>query len=190
MATKQNEVRVGVQPPPGNVVAPNGFPADPGPRDAPQIFLDAKDIRVAVFCEEQNCSLEREVDEDDPRSWSWVAYLRTPSHESTEKPVSTLRIVPPPHDPHPNGFYDPSEEPYIKITRVATLSTARGLGLSRQLLNHAFDYLASQPQLIARGWKGLVLTHAQVDVEGMYLKLGFVTDDKLGRWDEEGIEHL
>lgn len=39
-------------------------------------------------------------------------------------------------------------------------------------------------------WRGLVLVHAQVDVEGMYRGLGFVTDEGLGRWDEEGIEHV
>ena len=39
-------------------------------------------------------------------------------------------------------------------------------------------------------WKGLVLVHAQVDVESMYQRLGFETDDSLGRWDEEGIEHV
>ena len=39
-------------------------------------------------------------------------------------------------------------------------------------------------------WKGLVLVHAQVSVEKVWAKMGFVTDEKLGRWDEEGIEHL
>jgi predicted GNAT family N-acyltransferase len=39
-------------------------------------------------------------------------------------------------------------------------------------------------------WKGLVLVHAQVDVERMYQGLGFVTNESLGRWDEEGIEHV
>jgi hypothetical protein len=37
---------------------------------------------------------------------------------------------------------------------------------------------------------GVVLVHAQVDVETMYAGLGFETDQSLGRWDEEGIEHV
>lgn len=41
-----------------------------------------------------------------------------------------------------------------------------------------------------QAWRGLALVHAQVDVEGMYSGLGFVRDEGLGRWDEEGIEHV
>jgi len=36
----------------------------------------------------------------------------------------------------------------------------------------------------------LVLVHAQVDVERMYEGLGFVRDEGLGRWEEEGIMHV
>jgi predicted GNAT family N-acyltransferase len=39
-------------------------------------------------------------------------------------------------------------------------------------------------------WKGLVLVHAQVQGEKMYERFGFVTDEKMGKWDEEGIEHV
>jgi predicted GNAT family N-acyltransferase len=45
-------------------------------------------------------------------------------------------------------------------------------------------------EISGQGWKGMVLVHAQVSVEKMWAKMGFVTDDKLGRWDEEAIEHL
>lgn len=40
------------------------------------------------------------------------------------------------------------------------------------------------------GWNGLVLVHAQTVVESFYKRLGFVTDEGMGRWYEEGIEHL
>ena len=190
MTIERNDIDIQVQPPPGNVVAPNGFPADPRPKNAPQIFLDAMKIRIEIFCDEQKCAVEPELDEDDPRSWSWVAYQQSPN--ALEKvPVATLRIVPPPHAPHPNGFHDPDEEPYVKLTRVATMTHARGQGLNKLLMSNAFEYLvSSQPNQISSQWKGLVLTHAQVSVEGLYTKLGFVTDERLGRWDEEGIEHL
>lgn len=184
-----SSIRVEICPPPGSIVAPNGFPADPRPKDAPNVFLDAMDIRIRVFCDEQKCALEPELDEDDPRSWSWVAYQQS-STEDSWYAVSTLRIVPPPHLPHPNGYHDPHEKPYVKLTRVATLAEARGKGLNKFLLNQASDYLTKNPKSMGSRWEGLVLTHAQVAVEGLYMKFGFITDDKLGRWDEEGIEHL
>ncbi|OJJ43283.1 hypothetical protein ASPZODRAFT_19685 [Penicilliopsis zonata CBS 506.65] len=185
-----------LQLPPGPIVTRNSCLTSPASQEIPQPFLDARQIRIRVFCEEQNCSLEGEIDEDDPRSWSWIAYETSESdninnnHNNSSEPVATIRIVPPPHAPHPNGFHDPTEEAYIKLTRVATLPHARGRGLSRILLARACDYLAQRPDEVSPEWNGLILTHAQVDVEGMYLKLGFVTDERLGRWDEEGIQHL
>jgi predicted GNAT family N-acyltransferase len=170
--------------PPGNIVAPNGFPANPRPKEAPRLFLDAMNVRIKVFCDEQNCALEPELDEDDPRSWHWVAY------SENNEPVSVIRIVPPPHGPHPNGYQDAEEETYVKLGRVATMPNHRGKGLSRKLTNEAFSWLSTHSEEVADGWKGLVLCHAQIDVEKMYGKLGFVSDAKLGKWDEEGIEHV
>jgi predicted GNAT family N-acyltransferase len=146
------------------------------------------EIRIRVFCEEQKCDLEPELDEDDPRSWHWVVYHT--EGVGPDQPVSVIRIVPPPHGPHPNGFHDQDEEPYVKLGRVATMANARGNGLMRVLSEEAFRWLATHSDEVGAGWKGLILTHAQVDVEKMYTKLGFVTDEKLGRWDEEGIEHV
>lgn len=179
-----------VQRPPGSIVAPNGFPADPRPVGAPKPFLDAMDVRIKIFCDEQKCAIEPELDEDDPKSWSWISYSVTSGATPSEKPVSTIRLVPPPHPPHPNGFHDADEEPYIKVTRVATLPEARGKGLSKKLLVEAFEYLAGHPEEIGNGWRGMVLVHAQVSVEKMYSRMGFVTDDRLGTWEEENIEHV
>ena len=181
-----------LQRPPGKIVAPHGFPTDPRPKNAPKVFLDAMDIRIKVFCDEQRCAIEPELDEDDPRSFSWVVYQGPISADPGDvgEPVSTIRIVPPPHAPHPNGFVDPHEAPYVKLTRVATLSHARGKGLNKKLIREALGWLAEHPDEVGGGWDGLVLTHAQCVIEGFYGKMGFVTDDRLGRWDEEGIEHL
>lgn len=189
MSTTGQDITIKLQSPPGNVVAPNGFPADPRPAGAPKEFLDAMDIRIKVFCDEQNCAIEPELDEDDPKSWSWIAYQKLPG-SNQDIPVSTIRLTPPPHPPHPNGFDDPNEEPYVKLSRVATIAEARGQKLNKILMDTAFAYLAANPRSVDEGWRGLLLTHAQVYIEGMYLKLGFITDDRLGRWDEEGIEHL
>lgn len=189
MSSASSDIQIKVQPPPGNIVAPNGFPADPRPAGAPKEFLDAMDIRIKVFCDEQHCTIEPELDEDDPKSWSWIAYQKLPGNDE-EVPVSTIRLTPPPHPSHPNGFHDPDEEPYVKLSRVATITQARGQGLNKKLMDAAFTYLITHPHVAGQGWKGHVLTHAQVYIEGMYVKLGFVTDARLGRWDEEGIEHL
>ncbi|OQV05915.1 hypothetical protein CLAIMM_10571 [Cladophialophora immunda] len=176
-------------PPPGDDAAPHGFPADPRAPESPKkIFRDAMEVRIKVFCDEQKCPLEAELDEDDLRSWHWIVYGWDPAGEIT--PVACLRIVPPPHLPHPNGFSDPDEKPYVKLGRVATLPEHRGKGLGRRLTETALQWSYANSLAIHPEWDGLVLAHAQVAVEKMYEKLGFVTDERLGRWDEVGIEHL
>jgi predicted GNAT family N-acyltransferase len=170
--------------PPGPSIAPDGFPAQPLPTDAPQAFLDTMAIRIAVFCDEQKCSLEAELDEDDPRSWSWIVY------NAESQPVSIVRLVPPPHPSHSNDYHDPKEKSYVKLTRLATLAQERGKGLGKILLQTALDWASTHQQEIGKGWEGLVLLHAQTSVEAMYAKMGFVTDAKLGKWNEEGIEHV
>lgn len=179
-------------PPPGiSDLAPNGFPTQPFPANAPKVFIDAMTVRVRVFCVEQKCAVEPELDEDDPRSWHWVMYAKDDSQPSSHGiPVSVIRIVPPPHGPHPNGYDDADEEPYCKLGRVATMKEWRGKGLSKKLIEEAMTWLGTNGKAVGSGWKGNVLAHAQVEVEKMYERTGFRTDEKLGRWDEEGIEHL
>jgi predicted GNAT family N-acyltransferase len=171
-------------PPPMAIIAPHGFPTSPLPANAPKPFLDAMRVRLAVFCDEQHCSTDAELDEDDLRSWQWVVYY-------AEEPVACIRLCPSPHAPHPNDYADPDEEPYLKLQRFATLASHRGKGLGRLLVDTSLQWAAEHKEEIGgKGWKGMVLVHAQVSVEKVWAKMGFVTDVKLGRWDEEGIEHL
>lgn len=107
--------------------------------------------------------------------------------------------------------YDLDHEPYIKFGRVAVLSSYRGNGLARQLMETAMGWAEKNAGVMTAAfegvfhrerarlglepaqppaWKGLALVHAQVEVEGLYKRLGFVTDERLGRWVEEGIEHV
>lgn len=92
----------------------------------PPTFRDAMAVREAVYGE-QGIPLEAEFDEDDARSWHWVAYasvaahsamppkrMRRPSsHANTPAddarrasatairvPVATIRMIPPPHRPN------------------------------------------------------------------------------------------
>lgn len=141
-------------------------------------------VRLAVFCEEQHCSASAELDEDDPRSWQWILY-------DDDEPVACIRLCPPPHAPHPNGFMDAGEEPYLKLQRFATVASHRGRGLGRMLVATSLRWAAEhKDDICGEDWKGMVLVHAQVSVEKVWAKMGFVTDERLGRWDEEGIEHL
>lgn len=141
------------------------------------------------------------------------------STSSSRNPIAVIRLVPPPHAPHallthptssPLPPYDWIHEPYIKLTRVAVLPSHRGLGLGRRLVETALTWAAAhageidgavrrvaqeskiqgEGEVEVRPWRGLVLVHAQVDVERMYEGLGFVRDEGLGRWEEEGIMHV
>lgn len=187
-------------------------------------------VRDRVFVQEQGCSAEAEIDEDDPRSWHWVVYARNDNNnnnndddnasttqeeeeEEEEKPVAVIRLVPPPHAPHLTLHnpalaaseslpkYDLHHEPYIKITRVAVLPEFRGYGLCRMMMEmvHAWavrnaeainEILHLQVQQNDRQWTGLVMLHAQVQVEGMYKRFGYETDVQMGTWEEEGIQHV
>lgn len=89
------------------------------PATIPSTFLDAMEVREEVFVKEQGVPLENEFDVDDARSCHWVVYasvnrteepevraengdLIQPRKSSTRStPIGTLRLVPFPHDPHP-----------------------------------------------------------------------------------------
>lgn len=110
----------------------------------------------------------------------------------------------------PNGDHTlHRSEPYVKLGRLATLPQFRKMGLSRLLIKAALDYAAAHPDAIvpplspaelekqrlegrpeAQGWKGLVVIHAQTQVQGFWEKYGFKVDEVMGTWDEEGIEHV
>ncbi|KAL8918433.1 MAG: hypothetical protein Q9208_007338 [Pyrenodesmia sp. 3 TL-2023] len=213
------------------------------PYNVPNLFLQALSVRIPVFVHEQGCSLEGEVDEDDARSWQFVAFAEG-------RACATLRVVPPDWvhhgerddrvsgeekedvkkeeeatEPHhgATGMWD-GREKYIKIGRMATLKEYRGQGIAARLLEEALRWAGAHraeisgegkegrsPELVegdrltgrgGRGgegeeqggvedeWKGLVLSHAQSEVKEWWTKMGFVEDEGLGRWWEEGIEHV
>jgi len=146
------------------------------PEGIPEVFLQAMDIRTEVYVNEQHVPLENEFDEDDHKSYHWVAYASVgspsigaketgeqqgerqdgASNQAQEQqsqgrktstankvPVGTIRLVPPPHAPHPeheggstldNKAADVqhergAEEPYIKLGRLAVLKPYRGVVL-------------------------------------------------------------
>lgn len=224
----------------------------------PQTFLDAMEVRQAVFVEEQGVPLEFEVDEDDPRSCHWVVYASVnqtdapevrhaatgevvqPRRSSTRStPIGTVRLVPFPHPPHPapggryedgrlvggagplaaaaqqpsgadrpTGMHD-GREPYVKLGRLAVVKEFRGHKVARLLVGTAlawmrghadyfnpsvaqlgFDQLAIERASDIPKWAGLVGCHAQDGAVGAWVKSGFVVDEGMGTWWEEGIPHV
>ncbi|EEP79413.1 predicted protein [Uncinocarpus reesii 1704] len=190
-------------PPPGPALR-RPTPSNPAPSCNPHVFNDAMDVRTMIFVNEQGCSPESEFDEDDPRSWHWVFY---DGRADKQIPIGVIRLVPPPHPSHETLLRDSGashqlerhaepEEPYVKLTRVGLLPAYRGMGLSRKLVDTALDWAAEHKhEVVSAGcnkqpWNGLVLVHAQVQVEALYARMGFVTDESMGTWEEERILHV
>jgi len=93
--------------------------------NVPQNFADAMTVREEVYGE-QGVPLEAEFDQDDARSWHWIAYASVATHTNlppktlrrsdsgntpaddarrasataTRVPVATIRLIPPPHGPN------------------------------------------------------------------------------------------
>ena len=116
---------------------------------------------------------------------------------------------PPPYIIDRATTYHDGVEPYIKLGRIAVVKEFRGAGISKILANAAISWAQQNPtffnpSVAAMGmekmgattteeipvWKGLMCVHAQEQVEKAWAKWGFMTDEGMGRWDEEGIMHV
>ncbi|KAI4256583.1 MAG: hypothetical protein LQ352_002022, partial [Teloschistes flavicans] len=132
------------------------FPSTSYP-DIPSLFLAALRVRIIVFIDEQNCSLEAEIDDDDKRSWHWIAF-------AGEEAVGTMRLVPISRhqvkgevekvdDMEQEDREEEKEEEkqrteprkgrtrmwdgteaYVKIGRMATLAEYRRCGVAKELV--------------------------------------------------------
>jgi predicted GNAT family N-acyltransferase len=119
-------------------------------------------IRREVFQREQGVSEELEFDGLDDSAEHLLAYR-------DGVPVGTARIR-------------RLNEKIVKIERLAVLSSARGLGIGRQLMEEAIA--------VARGYADAeeIVINAQEYVTRLYEKLGFeVVGD---RFEEAGIPHV
>jgi len=193
----------------------------------PPTFLSALTVRFAVFVDEQHCSAAEEIDRDDGVSWHWVAYVpENGAAGDGQRGVAagTIRLVPvaplPEHheDSHnakialgpKHGKTDmwDGKEAFVKLGRLATLREYRKLGLGKQLVDTAIEWLernhgkvvgkvgveANDTEVERREamgqWNGLVLVHAQKVIQRFWTSCGFVRDEGMGEWWEEGIEHV
>ncbi|KAL1888973.1 hypothetical protein Sste5346_009241 [Sporothrix stenoceras] len=94
------------------------------------------------------------------------------------------------------------KEPYVKLGRIAVLSSFRGFRLGQYLVQTALDWIQENPTYFDKidpmavaatastKFNGLVCLHAQVQALGFYEKLGFEVDEGMGTWWEEGIPHV
>jgi predicted GNAT family N-acyltransferase len=129
---------------------------------------------------------------------------------STRVPIGTIRVVPapnPPHEENDRGVGDQGQESYVKIGRLAVVKDFRKMGISNLLIRRAIDFVAKHPGDVrlqldpaerevylqknaALEFQGLIMVHAQIGVQKIWAKYGFETDEALGTWDEEGIDHV
>ncbi|KAL6706025.1 hypothetical protein ACN47E_006127 [Coniothyrium glycines] len=141
---------------------------------------------------------------------------RRASATASRVAVGTIRLIPPPHGPnkyvqldkvadkHPDAD-PPSQkverkhpsEPYVKLGRLAVLSTYRGMGQAKLLINSALDFALHNPDKIysppsptalekaqIQGihrekeitWQGLVMIHAQANLKSMWERYGFAEE--------------
>lgn len=98
-------------------------------------------------------------------------------------------------------------EPYIKIGRIATLPTYRRMGFGKLLVESVLEWAGRHREILRRPnggeltegkteagfenqWNGLILVHAQKLVQRFWENVGFVEDEGMGVWWEEGCEHV
>jgi predicted GNAT family N-acyltransferase len=141
----------------------------------------------------------------------------TSSHTAQIAPhpsASVLAGTSPSSPSSPSGGSAPPES-YILLGRLSVASAYRGLGLGRLLVNAALDWArlhgeaAFMPALSPAEleawkldrrpgdeeggavWKGLVVVHSQKGhAEKVWARMGFVKDEGMGEWVEEGIDHV
>ena len=100
-----------------------------------------------------------------------------------------------------------SKESYVKLGRLAVIKEFRKAGISKLLIEtpialareHPYDLVPPQDPTtletkpnngVSMDFRGLVLIHAQTGVQKVWRKYGFETDESMGTWIEEGIEHV
>ncbi len=127
----------------------------------PEEFPAIAAIRKSVFQEEQGVDPALEFDGKDEISEHLLAYL-------DDKAVGTMRI----------RYLD---DQTVKIERLAVLSTARGQGIGKKIMENALSFIGS---------KNIreVVIHSQEYIKSFYQKLGFIEEGEI--FEEAGIPHV
>ncbi|MEH1997929.1 MAG: GNAT family N-acetyltransferase [Nostoc sp.] len=129
--------------------------------ELPEEFPAIQAIRIAVFQEEQGVDAALEFDGKDAISEHLIAYLN-------DEVVGTARI----------RYLD---DKTAKIERLAVLSTVRGQGIGKKIMENALEVIANKniPE---------VVIHAQEYVKDLYKKLDFVEEGEI--FQEASIPHV
>lgn len=127
----------------------------------PQELPAIETIRRLVFQTEQGVEAELDFDGQDEISEQIIAYFDS-------QPVGTARIR-----------YLNNQT--AKIERLAVLSTARGQGIGKKIMEKAIEIVAQ---------KNIeeVLIHAQEYIKGLHQQLGFEQEGE--EFEEAGITHV
>ncbi|AGR41873.1 GNAT family N-acetyltransferase [Spiroplasma diminutum] len=110
------------------------------------VFEKAKDIRIDVFCNEQNYSQEEEIDAYDEKSYHVIGFFE-------QKPVCCARIV-----NKPDGTY---------LGRIAVLKEYRGKGLGSKLVDYLVKYVTNNLKITE------IFLESQDKAVKLYEKFGF-----------------
>ncbi|KAI8905891.1 acyl-CoA N-acyltransferase [Gorgonomyces haynaldii] len=122
----------------------------------------AHQVRIRVFCDEQGCPVEVEIDDKDPICTHW---LLMDEHEC----VGTIRLV-------------PISKEECALGRLAIDKQYRGKGLGRMLVE------AMEEEAIKRGYK-IISMHAQEPKIGFYKRFGYILKDT-PVFMEDGLPHV
>jgi ElaA protein len=123
--------------------------------------------RNSVFVVEQNCAYD-DIDGLDRDAWHLLAYGRG---ESGTMLAGYLRVLLP-DETHSD----------VRIGRVLTTSTFRGIGLGNAMLARALECIGAQ-------WPGAAISlHAQAHLQPFYGAFGFRPISDVH--DEDGIPHI
>ncbi|KAM7203960.1 putative acyl n-acyltransferase [Rhypophila sp. PSN 637] len=154
----------------------------------PKVFLDAMEVREAVYAKEQGVPLEFEQDDDDNRAAHWVIYasvnqtiepeIRDPStnalirprrSESRSMPIGTLRLIPFPHPPHPRkgGIY--VNDKLVNAGDPSPGSIPQDLSIIQPLTQTEKHRLSATPSFIPYAIDPPTTYH---DGQEVYVKLG------------------
>ncbi|KAL2260842.1 hypothetical protein VTK26DRAFT_5042 [Humicola hyalothermophila] len=162
------------------------FPHPPHPRDG-GVYVDGELVDDAGD------------GQPEPRAAAATATSNATDHGAATAPTGQ----PPFPADRPTTFHD-GTEPYIKLGRLAVIPAFRGRGIAGQLIRAALSWIAERPSYFDPNpetprvdqsgtpprWQGLVCVHAQEDAVKVWAKSGFVVDEGMGRWMEEGIPHV
>ena len=129
--------------------------------ELPQELPAIEAIRRVVFQEEQGVTAALDFDGQDETADQLLAYINA-------QPVGTARI----------RYLDKQT---AKIERLAVLSTARGQGIGKKIMEKAIEVAAERNSQE-------VFIHAQEYIKGLHQQLGFQQEGE--RFEEAGIPHV